>query len=413
MEIELPYGNHTQCLNIDDFGTALSIGGRYSCEFPSPLNHQEITSRLKSQFAKFADLLKIPGLLVVVNDGYRRTPTTAIFEAIWDFIKSGEFILATGTHRAPTVIELQGIFGKFYDSVKPRLHIHDCYDKDKLVDIGTTSRGTPILLNRKVLEANCILAINSVEPHFFAGYTGGRKSIIPGLAGFATIKANHSFAKDIESTSLNLETNPLNLDLEEGLSLLRDKPLKSIQCVTDRNGQIIDIFIGDLQDSFSKACQSAKALYSIEVPRNYDIVIANCEPPLDANLYQLQKAQEHGARMVKKGGVLIVMGACQEGPGSKYFMELAEKYPTPESVLRDGLDDTSFGIHKLIKTARQLRYFRIFYVTTLDDNEVTKVYFKSFKDIKTAVQAALKVLNNKADIGILEDAGYSVPVAKL
>ena len=411
MEIELPYGNHTQCLNTDNFNKTLSIGGRFACKFPSALSHEEIDSRLKSSFNQFGDLAK-SRLLTIVNDGYRRTPTATIFDSIWEYIKHGEFIVATGTHRRPTDSELEEIFGSYYEAVRPRLHIHDCYNSDELEEIGTTTRGTKVKLNRKAIEAEYILTINSVEPHFFAGYTGGRKSLIPGLAAFDTVMANHSFAKDLDATTLNLDTNPLNLDLEEGINLLGDKPIKTVQCVTDTGGGLIDLFIGDLRGSFLNACIAAKNYYSIEVPHKYDIAIANCEPPLDSNLYQLQKAQEHGGRMVKQGGVLIVMGACYEGVGSKYFMELAGKYPTPESVLTEGLKDSSFGIHKLVKTARQLQNFRVFYVTTLDDAEVRKVYLKSFEDINTAVEEALKMLDNEIEIGILEDAGYSVPVAK-
>ena len=411
MEIELPYGNHTQCLNTDNFNKALSIGGRFACKFPSPLSHKEIDSRLKKSFKHFADSTDSK-LLTIVNDGYRRTPTAKIFDSIWEYIKRGEFIVATGTHRRPTEMELEEIFGSFYEAVKPRLHIHDCYKSDELVEIGATSRGTQIKLNRKAIDAEYILTINSVEPHFFAGYTGGRKSLIPGLAGFETVMTNHALAKDPNAATLNLDTNPLNLDLEEGISLVKDRPIKTVQCVTDTKGELIDIFVGDLREAFLKACVAAKDYFSIEVPHNFDIVIANCEPPLDSNLYQLQKAQEHGGRMVKKGGVLIVMGACYEGTGSKYFMELAAKYPTPESVLSKGIKDSSFGIHKLVKTARQLQNFRVFYVTTLDDAEVRRVYLKSFKDINKAVEEALKILDNEIEIGILEDAGYSVPVVK-
>lgn len=268
------------------------------------------------------------------------------------------------------------------------------------------------MLNKKALEADLILTINSVEPHFFAGFTGGRKSLIPGLAGFDSIRTNHRLAKELDSVSFNLETNPLHLDLEEATQLLGDKPILTIQCVTDRDGNIVDIFSGELRMAFYQACEYAGSAYSIEIEKKSDIVIANCDPPLDSNLYQLQKAQEHGGRMVKDGGVLIVMGACHEGVGSKYFMELAEKYPTPEDALREGIKDDSFGIHKLVKTARQLQKFKVFYVTTLDDREVERVYFKSFKDINAAIESALKELHDDIEISILEDAGYSVPVIK-
>jgi nickel-dependent lactate racemase len=130
-------------------------------------------------------------------------------------------------------------------------------------------------------------------------------------------------------------------------------------------------------------------------------------------LYQLQKAQEHGGLMVNEGGVLIVMGACPEGVGSDYFIKSAEKYPTPQSVLEHADTDNSFGMHKLIKTARQLQHYNIFYVTGLDVDIVSKVYFKAFNSIKAALSEAFRIKGEQAQVAILEDAGYSVPVVQL
>ena len=412
MIIELPFGDHVQIFNTDDFKPALNIGGRYRCDFPSPPGQNDIAAAVIGGFKNLLHLFQQSKILTIVNDGYRRTPTSVLLPIIWDYLKDGEFIIATGTHRVSTDAELAEIFGESYAAVRPRLTIHDCYDDSSLQSIGTTSRGTPVMINKKALEADLILTINSVEPHFFAGFTGGRKSLIPGLASFKTIMANHRLAKNTNSCVLNLETNPLHLDLEEGVQLLGDKPVLSIQCITDRDGKLIELFAGDMRMAFYQACEAAMKYYTIPVPKKYDVVIANCDPPLDVNLYQLQKAQEHGGRMVKDGGVLIVMGACKEGVGSKYFMELAAKYPTPQSALTEGMADDSFGIHKLVKTARQLQKFKVFYVTTLDDHEVEKVYFKSFKEISEALRSAAKELDGEVEVGILEDAGYTVPVIK-
>jgi nickel-dependent lactate racemase len=412
MEIRLPYAGRYQNFDTDDFGPLLTFGGSYSCKFPEPVSRSTIESKISDGLRNFKNLFNNSKVLTVVNDGYRRTPTAEILPIIWDFIKYGDFIIATGTHRQPTEIELQTIFGQFYDKIKPRLFIHDCYDQDSLVEFGQTSYGTPVYLNKKISEADLILTINSVEPHFFAGFTGGRKSLIPGLAAFETVQKNHRFAKDINATTLSLDNNPLHLDLEEGIKLIGDKVIITIQCITNRDGRLIDLFVDKLNDAFMRACARAEECYTIELPKKYEVVIACCDQPLDSNLYQLQKAQEHGGRMVKTGGVLITMGACLEGTGSDYFMKLADKYPTPESALTEGIKDDSFGIHKLIKTARQLQKFKVFYVTTLDEHQVEKVYFKSFKDIKTAVEAAMKEFNTNFELAVLEDAGYSVPVIK-
>ena len=412
MKIRLPYGGQYQHFDTDDFRPLLTFGGSYNCKFPKPMSLSAIESKINDGLNSLKVNFNHAKVLTVVNDGYRRTPTAELLPIVWDYVKNGDFIVATGTHRRPTESELHAIFGQLYDKIKPRLYIHDCYDNDSLLEFGWTSYGTPVYLNRKIAEADIIFTINSVEPHFFAGFTGGRKSLIPGLAGFETVQKNHRFAKDINATSLSLNSNPLHLDLEEGIRLIGNKVIITIQCITDRDGRMLDLFVDKLNEAFMRACVCAEECYAIELPKKFDVVIACCDQPLDSNLYQLQKAQEHGGRMVNTGGVLITMGACPEGTGSDYFMKLADKYPTPKSVLTEGINDDSFGIHKLIKTARQLQRFKVFYVTTLDDHQVEKVYFKSFKDIKTAVEAAMKEFNNKFELAVLEDAGYSVPVIK-
>jgi nickel-dependent lactate racemase len=410
MKISLPYNGHTIEFDTGKLSSPVRFAGRFACKFPPPLTKSRLENTIHEGFKKYVGSLKNKKILTIVNDAYRRTPTALFLSLVWDIIKDGEFIVATGTHRRTAEIELQAIFGDFYNRIKDRISIHDCYDKLSLVDIGKTSSGTPVFLNRKAVEADLIITINSVEPHFFAGFTGGRKSLIPGLAGFETVMANHKFAKNENARTLNLDTNPLHLDLEESIRLLGEKPVLSIQCVTDRNGEVVDLYAGDLKEAFLKACRSAKETYTVEVPKKYRIVIANCEPPLDINLYQLQKAQEHGGRMVADGGVLITVGACREGAGSEYFLKLAEKYPTPELALSRGMSDDSFGIHKLIKTARQLKKFKVYYATTLDEDIVKRVYLVPFKNIEIALNEALRKAGKNAEMAILDDAGYSVPL---
>jgi len=386
--------------------------GRFRCDFPRPLTADQLENRVHEGLKEYYSLFKDKRVLTVVNDFYRRTPNDRLLQIVWDHIKGGKIIIAAGTHRKPTPHELTDIFGYWISKVKGKVLYHDCYDQASMVDYGVTSRGTPVKLNKAVADAEVILTINSVEPHFFAGFTGGRKSIVPGLAAFETVQANHKYAKEIKATTLSLDENPLHLDLEEAIDLIKDKLLLTIQCVTNREAAIIDVYSGELRPTFRKAVQSAFKYCTINVPHKYDIVIANCEPPLDANLYQLQKAQEHGGLLVNEEGVLIVVGACPEGVGSDYFIKSAERYRTPQMVLENADNDDSFGMHKLVKTARQLQHFQIFYVTSLDAEIVSKVYFKAFNSIEAALTEAFKIKGERAQVAILEDAGYSVPIVK-
>jgi nickel-dependent lactate racemase len=377
------------------------------------VSEDSIKRKILSNFRKVENSFRGKRITVVVNDATRRLPTSKILNFLIEIVPADgiEILIATGTHRPPTDDEIDLILGETRSLFGDRIFTHDCRDKNSLVSIGCTRRGTPVVVNKKLLEAEAVICVNSVEPHFFAGFTGGRKSLIPGLAGFETTVANHSFAKQEEARSLSLEKNPVHLDLEEATSLLAAKEMFSIQLVVSRSGDVIDLFGGELKTSFQLACAAAHKYYSIPISRKYDIVFAIGEPPLDINLYQLQKGQEHGAEAVRDGGILVVVGACAEGIGSEHFVKLADDYPSPAQALSDkALSDNKFGIHKLVKTARRLQRIKIWYVTNLDDNIVSKVYYEPKRSPRAALEEALGVMGRDAKVAVLKDACFFVPM---
>jgi nickel-dependent lactate racemase len=408
MRIQIPYDDAVEEMEFPD-GTEVLEAGDHPI-----LSDDVISQRIVERFRAFESAFTSRRITVVVNDHTRRLPTSRILKRLLELIprERMEILVATGTHRAPNGDELKRIMGDTAGIFSGRIYFHDCRDKDSLVALGRTSRGTPVAVGRRLMESEAVICINSVEPHFFAGFTGGRKSLVPGLASFETTVANHFHAKSEDARSLNLDDNPVHLDLEEAADMVTGMPIFSLQLVTSRKGDIIDLYSGDLKGSFAAAARKAGQVFSVSINKYYDIVFAVGEPPLDANLYQLQKAQEHGAEAVKKGGILVVLGACNEGTGSPYFIEDADLYPTPDSALSDrAMNDERFGIHKLIKTARRLREIKIWYVTNLDDKVIRKLYFEPKKSPREALRDALDSKGGSADIAVLRDACFLVPVA--
>ncbi len=407
MKIKIPYDGAMQAMEFPPGAVVLEPK-----KFPA-LSDDAVRDKLASGIIKIPHSTRKARTVIVVNDATRRLATSKILSMLSEMTVSGseEILISTGTHRAPTNEELDIIFKDTIHLFRGRIFIHDSRDKAALDYLGETSRRTPVWVSKKLLAADRIICINSVEPHFFAGFTGGRKSLIPGLAGFETTVANHSRAKDEKARSLNLESNPVHLDLEEAVSFIKNKEIFSIQLVMSRQGEIIDLCCGDLSGSFADACGKAQEAYSAPMENKYDIVMAIGEPPLDINLYQLQKAQEHGAEAVKDGGILIVAGACSEGSGSEFFINLADDYPTPDDALSaKALMDNRFGIHKLIKTARRLKKIKIWYVTKLDDRLVSKVYYEPKSSLQIALREARKVAGQGGSIAILRDACFIIPV---
>ena len=380
---------------------------------PAILSDHQVRANLIRAFNDSPVSFSGKKITLVVNDATRRLPTWKILEILTELIPASsiDVLVATGTHRAPSDSELDMIFGPTRRAFDGRIFIHDCRDESNLTHLGYTSRGTPVDVNKRLARAECLVCINSVEPHFFAGFTGGRKSLVPGLAGFTTTVLNHSYAKYEEAKSLNLDTNPVHCDLMEAVRLLDKAPIFSIQLVTSCDGGIAGVFCGELETSFQQGVACARRVYTVAIENKYDIVFAVGEPPLDMNLYQLQKAQEHGAEAVADDGILVVVGACSEGTGSDYFIKLADDYPTPNSALApNAMSDNRFGIHKLIKTARRLRKIKIRYVTKIDDKIVRKVYYEPGKSLQATLDEAIAQKGHGARIAILRDVCLIVPV---
>ena len=409
MKLKIPYDNNTVEVDFPDDTVIIES------KKPAIKNDELIREKIFANFQEYKKLLRDDKVTIIVNDATRRLPTSKILKILWDHLptRSIEILIATGTHRAPSDADLDIILGDLRGVFADKIFAHDCYDNCCLVKLGETSRGTAVTINRKLHESKNVICINSVEPHFFAGYTGGRKSLIPGLAGFGTIVQNHGNAKSEFAKSLSLDKNPVHLDLEEAVGFIKDKNIFSIQLVTSRGGEIVDIFPGDLEKTFKNACTKAREVYAVDIERNYDIVFAVGEPPLDISLYQMQKAQEHGAEAVADGGILVVVGACNEGAGSPYYVKLAEEYSKPEMALSDKtLLDNRFGIHKLVKSARRLlnQHIKLWYVTKVDDNTVRKVYYEPKRSLNVALGDALDILGRNARVAILRDACFTVPV---
>jgi nickel-dependent lactate racemase len=260
--------------------------------------------------------------------GLRRRPITAdLAPDLEGWLQGGRdrtlyFVVATGTHRAALPQELEYIFGiDFLAAHGHRVSCHDAKDKSRLVTLGRTGRGTEIQVNRVLAEARSVLLINSVEPHYFAGYTGGRKSLFPGLAGYDTVWANHALSMQPGSESLVLEANPVHEDLEEALAVgIAGREVFSVQLVLDKEHRVGFAAAGILDDTFHRAVEVADRQFVLDLPRRYEVVVAAAPRPMDCNFYQTNKAIQSGALAVKDGGILIVVSECPFGLGENQIL---------------------------------------------------------------------------------------------
>ena len=286
MEVKLPYGKEhvvfsTQvpCRIVDTQPCEISDSESIMKKaLANPIN--------SSKFSKFASQSK--SILFVLCDGTRPTPTELVLEHLYHDLKNHpdvKFIIATGTHRAPTEPELDHIFGRFLEEFRQNILVHVGKNKDDMIYLGETKRGTPVSFNKAVFEADGIVTINSVEPHYFAGFTGGRKSFLPGIASFETIERNHSYTDRPGSAPLALVGNPVSEDMFEAAAMLGDKRIFSIQTVMTASHELYGAVTGHINDSFFAAVELAKEFYSVKIDTLANIVVTVAPPPMDSNLY--------------------------------------------------------------------------------------------------------------------------------
>ena len=346
-------------------------------------------------------------LLVIVNDATRPTPTAEILSALGPGLLGGDvsFIVATGAHRAPDEAELKSIFGPLLPEIRDRIFSHDARRSECLY-AGTTSAGTEVYFNKKAFDASRILIIGSIEPHYFAGFTGGRKGLLPGIAAYSSIERNHSLALSPDASIMKLEGNPVHEDMAEACRML-DKRIFTIMSVLDRSQRIHSLCAGGLEDAFGRAAAAAAEVYSVPVEAPAGIIIASARYPMDIDLYQSQKAVENAAAALEDGGILILVSSCRDGVGDDSFFRLLSSCSTPEAVYEKIAAGYRLGYHKAAKLADILSRAEITAVTGLAPEILESVFITPASDLQAAVDDALR--RNPGKILVMSDASVTLP----
>lgn len=414
MVIELPYtkGQHIKLTLAEEH-----LIGIYE---PNDLGREAEETLFEGALTALDDFLEgCTSLLVIINDATRPTPTSAMLSALMPrFEKAGitdemiTLLVATGAHRAVAERELAQLLGPWAERLKGRLVSHDATDEESLVEVGTTRNGTPITLNTLLFKSDRIIATGSVEPHYFAGFTGGRKAFLPGIAGYRTIEANHKLAIADEACALALEGNPVHEDMMDALLHIK-APIYALMTVLNKEQEVVSATGGDLIESFEKAVEVAQQVFCVQIPSRADVVISVAKFPMEINLYQAQKAIDNGALAVKDGGTLILIASCREGIGGEEFARLLSSSSTPDDALEKINRTYKLGYHKAAKMAAVSKRITVMALTDLDDQTIRSLFLEPIDDLDTAVNGALDRARERgvADpkVIILPDGCVTVP----
>ena len=410
MRIEVPYDGGKETVEVPDANI---------CEIVHPNDLPDVDERREIEKA-FSSPLGTPSfeeflsggrkLLVIVNDATRPTPTARVLDVIEPMLTGIEtkYVVATGMHREPTDEEYRFIFGDRFDSMRERVFSHDSKGSE-MVYLGTTSRGTELRVNKLVDEADRIVVIGSVEPHYFAGYTGGRKAFLPGVAAYETIEQNHRLALTLEAQALHLAGNPVHDDMEEAMRFLERKHIFSLMTVLDKNHKTCSASAGNLDATFKASVKKADEVFVVTLKGKADVVVAVTSFPHDIDLYQSQKALDNAKYAVRDGGVIILVSACRTGVGPDTFLKLLSSAKTPKEALEKISEKYKLGYHKAAKMAEIGLKTKMFAVTKLDPDISRKAHLEPKKSLQQAVDDALDLVGHDGRVTFIMDAVITVP----
>ena len=317
-----------------------------------------------------------------------------------------------GTHRPNTREELETLLTPEVVA-NYRVLNHESENPDALVQVGTTADGTPALLNRHIVEADLRIVTGFIEPHFFAGFSGGVKGIMPGCAGLETVMSNHG-AKNIgdpRATFGVTDGNPLWEELRD--IALKTGPSFVLNVTLNEQRDITNVFAGDILEAHQAGCAFVKRSAMQPVEQPFDIVVTtNSGYPLDLNLYQGVKGMSAGARVLKEGGTLILAAECREGvPGGSPLDELLRSAGSTEEILAK-LSTPGFVRPEQWQAQIQAlvqRKAEVLVHSLLDEKTVEACHLKSCPDISAEVARRLNAEGPEPRLAVLPQGPLTIP----
>ena len=361
---------------------------------------------------RLGELVK-PGekVAIVTSDLTRPMPTHQVMPALLDElygagIKAEDITLvfALGSHRKQTAEERKKLAGeRAWNEIA-------CVDSDPddCVRMGTTAAGTPVDITRVVAEAGRRICLGNIEYHYFAGYSGGVKAIMPGVSTRAAIQANHSKMILPEARAGALDGNPLRMDIEEAGAICGVDFILNV--VLGEHKEILRAVAGHPVKAHRAGCAFLDALYLKELPRAADIVlVSQGGAPKDLNLYQTQKALDNARHAVRPGGIIILIGSCREGLGERVFEEWMTTSPSPAAMIERIGRDFQLGGHKAAAIAMTLEKAQVWLVSELEPDFVRSIFLTPQPSVQEALDAAFAALGRGASVLAMPYGGSTLP----
>ena len=413
MNLEFKIGQRSETVNVAEKNL---LGVLQAKPFPAAAGEAELVRDALEHPIGTPRLRQIvhPGekIVIVTSDITRPMPTSRVMPLLLDELYAAGvdrrdilLIFALGSHRRHTVEERRRLAGdRAFDEI-------DCsdFDPEHLTRVGITAYGTPIDIDSRVVRADRRICLGNVEYHYFAGYSGGAKAIMPGVAGRDSIQGNHSMMIREDAHAGKLEGNPVRAEIEEACSMVGVDFILNV--VLDEHKRIAMAVAGDVIRAHRAGCRFLDEHYLCPLSRLADIVlVSQGGAPKDLNVYQVQKALDNAGLAVKPGGIIVLIGSCREGLGEKTFEEWMLGASCPDELVERIQKDFRLGGHKAAAIAMVRRKAEIFLVSDLEDSFVRRLFMEPFPSVQAAYDAALQKIGSGASVLAMPYGGSTLPV---
>ena len=414
-EINLPYGDSFLKARIPTKNIAFILGTK---DIKGLENEREaITNSLRSpiECSPLRDCVnKTDKVVVLVTDNTRPCPDDRLLPPILAELEEKlpreniTIIVALGLHPP---LDKQELVKKLGKDIVENYNVLN-HDVNQTVNIGTTSRGTPVDINTRVVEADFRISTGFIEPHFFAGFSGGRKSIAPGVFSVRSAYKNHSY-KMIEHPRTRagiLEGNPLHEDLVEQAKMAKLNFIVNV--LLNKKREITHVVAGHPIKAHERGCEIERKIAGVKVAHKVDITITtNSGAPLDLDLYQSCKGIDVAAQITRDGGIVIVASSCCTGVGPEEFRTLHASVGSPREVLQKVKHEEPIGVQweNQILAHTQMKN-DIYLVSDMEDSVAKDMMITPIRTIEEGLEKAFKALGNDAEIAVIPEGPLVLPL---
>jgi len=418
VDVWLPYGKTEVCARIPTRNYLGSIEPKERpgivdprAEIERALNEPIGTKKLR-EIAKAGDKVAI-----VVDDATRATPSYLMVPPLLDELNRAgvkdedvTIIFGCGSHRAVKPEEMEKLVGE--EALKRVKIISHDYKSADQVFLGKTSFGTKVYVNKVFAEANVRVLTGDVELHYYAGYGGGRKSVLPAVSSAETVQRNHAMLLHPKAKTGVLDGNPVHEDMVEAAKLAKVDFILNI--VTNSKRELVQAFAGDLEKAFYEGVRLVDEMYKVPIERRADIVVVSSGGhPHDIDLFQAYKGIDNALDAIKRGGVIVLMAECPEGHGNDVFYEWMTKFNDLKRMENEIKKRFVLGGHKAYYLTRALQKVKIILVSVMPDYYAVNTFkLRTARALNDALRDAFDMAGKNAKVWAMPFGNITLPVAK-